>query len=327
MKKIIVAGLAILGAATLAFGAYYLANAPKEAKDSAPIEETGTETPQDIDNDLPAEEAAIQENENGKMPETGETTNKSQDAGKTIIGKSVQGREIVAYHFGDGQKEILFVGGAHGGYSWNTALLAYQWIDYLKNNGDKIPANIKITVIPALNPDGLAKVVDAAGPFSANDVLASADTALSRFNANNVDLNRNFDCEWKTSGVWQSKTVSGGAAPFSEPESAAIRDYVQNNRPSAVVAWYTSAGGVFASSCNNGVSATTQAITDAYANASGYPAHKDFDFYEITGDMTNWLAKIGVPAIGVVLSTANDTELSKNQAGCRAVIEYFANKK
>jgi len=324
MKKNIIVLLVVgIAAAGLLF---YLIGSFEKAGKSPQNEEIQTPEPQNFENEPTQENTSTETEAIDEMPTTEEPAQETQSKSETSIGKSVQGRDILAYHFGSGQKEILFVGGTHGGYSWNTALLAYQLIDYLKNNRDKVPANIKITVIPALNPDGLAKVVDATGSFGANDVSVSADTAAARFNANNVDINRNFDCEWKASGVWQNKTVSGGTAAFSEPESAAIRDYIQNNRPSAVVAWYASAGGVFASSCNNGVSAETQAITDAYAKASGYSAHKDFDFYEISGDMTNWLAKVGVPAIGVVLSTANDTEWSKNQAGIAAILEYYANK-
>jgi len=322
MNKIIVAGLAVVGAAALAFGAYYLARVPQTALPE--YEEVETQMPQDIEGDLPAEEDLIEENQNGETAQIDEPAAAPQDDQKTIIGKSVQGREIAAYHFGGGQKEILFVGGIHGGYSWNTALLAYELIDYLNADQSRVPANIKITVIPTLNPDGLAKVVDKPGAFTAAEVSAPADASAARFNGNNVDLNRNFDCEWQASGVWQNRTVSGGTAPFSEPESAALRAYVQNRQPGAVVAWYAAAGGVFASSCKNGVSVQTQAIMNTYAKASGYPAHQDFDFYEITGDMTNWFAKIGVPAIGVVLSSRDNSEWSKNQAGSLAVIEYVS---
>ena len=56
----------------------------------------------------------------------------------------------------------------------------------------------------------------------------------------------------------------------------------------------------------------------------GYRAYEDFDFYEITGDMVNWLAKIKVPAISVLLANHQDTEWTKNQAGIKALLEYYA---
>jgi len=250
-----------------------------------------------------------------------------EDKTKTVIGKSVEGRDIVAYHFGEGAEELLFVGGINGGYEWNTALVANQLMDYLKQNPDIIPSNLTVTVIPVLNPDGLAKVIGATTTqtdFTKANVATSQDTQVAgRFNANTVDLNRNFDCDWQAQGKWQTKTVSGGTSAFSEPESQAIKAYVESHPPKAVVVWYSSAGGVFASSCHNGVSNETSALTQTFAKASGYPAHETFDFYEITGDMVNWLAKQNVPAISVLLTNHVDTEWTKNQKGIDAVLKAY----
>ena len=68
----------------------------------------------------------------------------------------------------------------------------------------------------------------------------------------------------------------------------------------------------------------TSAITDIYAKASGYPAHEEFDFYEITGDMVDWLAKNNIPAISVLLTTREDVEWTKNLAGIKALFEHYA---
>lgn len=247
------------------------------------------------------------------------------DKTKTVIGKSGEGRDIVAYHYGDGTKEVLFVGGIHGGYAWNTALLAYQAMDYLKNNSNVIPANVKVTIIPVLNPDGLNKVVGTDGVFTAADVSTSQATVVAgRFNSNEVDLNRNFDCDWQSSAKWQSKTVSAGTSAFSESEALAIKNYVESSSPVAVVAWYSAAGGVYSSNCHGGVLPVTKTLTNLFAKAAGYTAAEEFDFYETTGDMTNWLAKKGIPAISVLLTNHTDTELTKNKAGMISVLNYFA---
>jgi murein tripeptide amidase MpaA len=254
------------------------------------------------------------------------TTTVEQNPAQTIIGKSVEGRDIVAYNFGTGTTKLLFVGGIHGGYEWNTALVAFQLVNYLKQNPDAVPSNLKVTVIPVLNPDGLNKTVGTStGNFSASDVPSSQDKQVAgRFNANNVDLNRNFDCDWQATGKWQNKNVSGGTSAFSEPESQSVKNYVETNKPSAVLVWYSSAGGVYASSCHNGVSAETNTLTKKYADASGYPAFQDFNFYEITGDMVNWLAKKNIPAISVLLTNHTDTEWTKNQKGIKALLDYYA---
>jgi len=248
------------------------------------------------------------------------------DKGETVVGTSVEGRAITAYHYGTGPTELLFIGDIHGGYTWNTALLAYEMMEYLKANPTAVPENITVTVIPVLNPDGLYEVVGTTtANFTQADVASSQAAQISgRFNANDVDLNRNFDCDWKSSALWQGRTISGGSGAFSEPESQAIKTYVETNTPKAVVAWYASAGGVFASSCDNGVLPETLTLTNIYATAAGYTAYERYNFNAIPGDMVNWLAKKGIPAISVLLSTHTSTEWSKNEAGIKAVIAHYA---
>ncbi len=253
------------------------------------------------------------------------STINSNNSSEVVIGKSAGGLDIKAYHYGTGDTEILFVGGIHGGYEWNTVLVAYDLMDYLKINPNDIPANVKVTVIPVLNPDGLSKTVGTSSRFTLSNVPTSeADTILGRFNANNVDLNRNFDCDWQASAKWQTTTVSGGTGAFSEPEALAIRNYIMSQKPNAVIVWYSAAGGVFSSSCHNGVLPETKALTNAFAKASGYPAYEEFNFYEITGDMVNWLAKEKIPAISVLLTNHKDVEWSKNLLGIKAILNYYA---
>ncbi len=245
---------------------------------------------------------------------------------ETVIGSSFSENDITAYHYGNGSDEVLFVGGIHGGYSWNTNLVAYELMDYLEDNPSVIPDNVKVTVIPTLNPDGLEAVVGTTGRFSASDVPASeTETIPGRFNGRDVDLNRNFDCEWKSNAVWQSRSVSGGSAPFSEPEAQAVRTYIDGNNIVAAVVWYSAAGGVYASTCHNGIAPETTSLMNTFASASGYSAYDSFDYYEITGDMVNWMAGEDIPAISVLLTTHKDVEWSKNKAGIDAVLKSLAN--
>lgn len=238
-----------------------------------------------------------------------------------MIGESADGNDISAYTFGTGTKELLLVAGIHGGYSWNTSQLAYELIDHLEDIQDDL-TNVRVTVIPVLNPDGLDTIFGTTGELSsALTANIPSDTVPGRFNGNNVDLNRNFDCQWQASGVWQNRTVSGGASAFSEPESQAIRAYIEKYRPSAAIAYYSAAGGVYASNCNNGVSSGTQALLRDYGTAAGYTMHESYDYYATTGDMANWLARENVPTISVLLTNHTNTELAKNRAGLMAVIE------
>lgn len=256
---------------------------------------------------------------------TAEEQKEEVDDTKTMIGMSSAGHEITAYHYGEGDTELLFIGGIHGGYSWNTVLVAYELMEYLEKSPSVIPKNVRVTVIPVMNPDGLNTIVGTMSRFSMADVpTATADTIPGRFNANKVDLNRNFDCDWQAESKWQNRTVSGGSEVFSESESRAVRDYVTTNDPDAVVVWYSAGGGVFASNCHDGVLAETTEITSLYAKASGYRAFKEFNFYDITGDMVNWMAKEGIPAISVLLTTHRDVEWDKNRAGIEALFKHYS---
>jgi len=303
----------VLGVIIIALVAFVFLRTPAAPTDT--VEPTDTGTPvATTPNVAPSE-----------VTPTPEPPTPKDDEPTSVIGSSIEERDITAYHFGSGDTEVLFVGGIHGGYSWNTALVAYELISYLEKNPTAIPATVRVTVIPALNPDGLFKVTRKMGSFTRADVtMTGNDTIPARFNARTVDLNRNFDCDWRTSGTWQSRQVSGGSATFSEPESQALRDYVTESKPSAVVVWYSAAGGVYASNCYNGVLPETTTLTNLYAKASGYPAYEEFNYYEITGDAVNWLAKSGIPAISVLLTSHTDTEWEKNRKGIEAILSHYA---
>lgn len=277
-------------------------------------------TPQPLVVDKTIPESPVNTEEKASAEET-----KPIDKTKTVLGASAGARDIVAYHYGTGTKEVLFVGGIHGGYEWNTSLLAYEVMDYLAKNPTAIPENLKVTVIPVLNPDGLYKAVGKTEMFAKTDVSKSQEILVSgRFNDNMVDLNRNFDCDWKAEGKWLDQKVSGGSAPFSEPESQAFKKYIETNNPAGAVVWYSSASGVYASSCGGSIASETRALMDIYAKAAQYKSYDSFNYYEITGDMVNWLAKNNIPAVSVLLTTHQDTEFTKNIAGVKAALAHYA---
>jgi len=305
--------IAIIIIILIAVGAYFLLN-------REPSSQVADETADQMDKTDDDEEKDTQD----KVKE---------EPAELSIGTSAEGRDIMAYNYsssgqadGGAKKHILFIGGIHGGYSWNTSLVAYELMEYLDGNKDVIPDNVKVTVIPALNPDGLYSVTGNEGAFTAEDVTASQEELVAaRFNAHGVDLNRNFDCDWQAEGTWQNTPVSGGGSAFSEPESKALKQYVEKYGPDAVVVWYSAAGGVFASNCHSDVLPETTQLTNIYAEASGYKAYESFDFYAITGDAVNWLAKQQIPAISVLLSNHTDTEWSKNKAGIDALLQHYGN--
>ena len=262
------------------------------------------------------------------VPESTEITAPEPEETSVVIGRSVEGRSIEAYTFGAGDIKLLFVGGVHGGYEWNSVALAYEFIEYFEQNEALLPDGITISIIPNLNPDAVSAVVGKDGPFEPAEVVASLEAqTAARMNANGVDLNRNFDCKWAPESTWRGKTVSAGTGPFSEPETAALRDYVAAFVPSAVTFWHSQANTVYASECEDGILPETLTLMNSYANVAGYNTQASFDAYSITGDAEGWLASIGIPAITVELSTHESLDWRQNLAGVNALINHYNSAK
>lgn len=232
---------------------------------------------------------------------------------RTVLGKSVKGKEIEAYTFAgaEGNKHAVFMGGIHGKYEYNTVQLAHKMLTHLTANQSLIAPNTQVTIIPNLNPD-----------------------ATDRFNANGVDLNRNFDCNWKPKAVWKGKEVSAGTKPFSEPEAQALKNFVDREVAKysstknladnlQFIFWHSKANAVYASQCNDGVLPATLELMKAYAEASGYKAIESFDAYPVTGAAEDWLASIGVPAITVELATHEELDWERNRKGVEVLLGNY----
>lgn len=304
-------------------GVFYLERGG-EQPDDVPLDGPQATTTQSTSSD--ASDTSTTTNETATTSEADQSEDQADDTpGTSVIGTSAGGHDITTHTFGDGDTNLLFVAGLHGGYEWNTIKLADRMIEWFENDPSVIPDGISVTVIPNMNPDGLEKTVGTTSlAFSASDVPPQEQTVPGRFNASEVDLNRNFDCSWQSEGTWQNRTVNGGSSAFSEPESQALRNWVQNNNPDAAVVFYSAAGAVYSSACNGEPATASTDLMNTYANASNYSAEGEFDAYEITGDAVDWMAKAGVPGISVLLSNHQDTEWQRNQAGIEAVLQNYA---
>jgi predicted Ser/Thr protein kinase len=231
------------------------------------------------------------------------------------IGLSAQGTPIAAVGFGAGENAIIFIGGMHAGYAPAGVELAQMSIGYFSENPQAIPENVTLYVVPNLNPDSPL----APGRLS------------GRLNGNGVDLNRNWDCRWQEEAQWNATPVSGGEAPFSEPEVEAMADFISERQAAAVVFWEArSAGGLV----SPGRCETTQPLVSAelaqiYGEASGYQI-ADFERLteqEVTGDGTNWLDREGIAAIAVLLreyDSLEEAEWDNNLAAMLAVLEHYS---
>jgi len=245
--------------------------------------------------------------------------------GGEIIGVSDRcALPIVSHKFGDGETPVILIGGIHGGYEWNTITLAYDILDALNEGQLEVPPALTFYLIPNANPDGLYAVSQKVGRFYETDLFEN--TVPGRFNGNNVDLNRNWDCDWEPVAMWGNNEISGGTEPFSEKESRVLRDYIVGIQPEAVVFLHSAAHGVFAAGCDE-VDPASRELADIYGAASGYPVHDGFQHYEVTGDAGDWLASkagIPIPSISVELTNHQNSETSRNINGLKALMADLA---
>lgn len=152
------------------------------------------------------------------------------------IGTSVQGREIVSWSRRVGQPAhtVVVVGAVHGNEPASPpSVRALVEVAY--------PDDVEVWLVPELNPDGVA--------------------AGTRWNANGVDLNRNFPWGWRAD--------DGGPAPLSEPEAQAAVALVERLRPDVVV-WVHQPYGYVTS-----VGGSDDAHEQAWSAGSGLPVRPD----------------------------------------------------
>ncbi|MFL6001732.1 MAG: M14 family zinc carboxypeptidase [Nocardioides sp.] len=134
--------------------------------------------------------------------------------GVRVIGRSVKGRKILAYHLGEpGAPRVVLISAMHG-----DEPAPRQILDALRNG----PAihGLNLWVVPAYNPDGLAR--------------------HTRKNAHGIDLNRNYPYRWANlDGVYES-----GPRPASEPETRAMMRFLSDVRPSRILSFHQPLHGV-----------------------------------------------------------------------------------
>lgn len=108
-----------------------------------------------------------------------------------IIGKTVKNRDIymAKYLTNPDNPTILYLTQQHGNEQLTTEG-ALEFIKHLGTGKTKgLLDKVNILIIPMMNADGAMGDVN----FSLEDYLADGDRHLTRYNANNVDLNREHD--------------------------------------------------------------------------------------------------------------------------------------
>lgn len=123
-------------------------------------------------------------------------------------GRSLRNRMILYDVLGYGQDTTLIIATIHGNEDAGTPLVR-RLKQHLEANTALLNGR-KVVIIPVANPDGRA--------------------ARVRYNANGVDLNRNFESDNRVNNKVH------GLAALSEPEAKVIVDIIAEYRPNKIVA-------------------------------------------------------------------------------------------
>lgn len=202
---------------------------------------------------------------------------------RRTIGTSIDGKTIDVYKVGDGKSKILITAGIHGN-EVGTVKLANEIINWLHTSTLK-GQDYTFYIIPCVNPDGFEKAREEPGYFSGGKV--------GRFNSNNVDLNRNFDTpSFESDAKWnygknysQSRDVFAGKKPFSEPETKALKDFIEESDLDVWISLHN-AGKDVASSKDP----LAQKLAKVFADESNYKLYSDNEWLDFkqTGTAKEW---------------------------------------
>jgi hypothetical protein len=219
----------------------------------------------------------------------------------TLVGTSVEGRRITARTFGTGSHVLLLAGGMHGGWEANTVTLVDELITHFEDSPQDVLPGMTIILIPVVNPDGLVR----------------GRTPEGRFNANGVDLNRNWDCDWLDTAVWRQRRVDPGPTAFSEPETRALSGFIRQMRPDVALFYHSASGGIFAGGCRGDHGSA--AMSAILGEATGYSYGKDFSAYPVSGTASNWADGLGIASADVELRSWTSSEFERNLRGIMAL--------
>ena len=225
-----------------------------------------------------------------------------------IIGRSVEGRPLEVYTFGDGPRLVMVVAGIHGGHEWNTIALADELIAEIAMDDTFIPTGTTLFILRNLNPDGDARSHSTAG----------------RTNDGGVDLNRNFpvnwEPEWDREGCWDYAPTTAGSEPGSEPETRAAMGFLVTNQVQALISYHSAALGVFPG--GEPWDADSIRFAEALGDATGYPFPPIDTGCHYTGTLADYAVSRGATAVDMELANHLHTDFEVNLKALQVLLQW-----
>jgi hypothetical protein len=155
------------------------------------------------------------------------------------LGRSLRGKPIVALVVGRGEARVLYLG-LHHAREWLSADLVLRLAAHFAQSKETFAAR-EAWFVPVVNPDGYDQSFERGfRAWRKNTRDNDGDGKLTA--QDGVDLNRNYDYRWGDAPRASPDPASmeyRGRAPFSEPETRAIRDLMQRRRFAFAVAYHS----------------------------------------------------------------------------------------
>jgi carboxypeptidase T len=163
------------------------------------------------------------------------------------LGTSLERRKIYALKISgnvsqDESKPAVLLLGCHHAREWISVEVPFLFGKYLLENYDTDAAvrdlvdRSEVWIVPIVNTDGLEYTIHVYRYWRKNR-RANADGSYG------VDINRNYACEWGYDNIGSSpdpaSDVFRGTAPFSEPETEAVRRLFLSRDFRAVVSYHS----------------------------------------------------------------------------------------
>ena len=211
------------------------------------------------------------------------------------IGRSVMGKPLWSLRLGQGENRVLY-NGEHHANEWITTPLLLRFAEELAaaaaagealegHSAAEILDYASITLIPAVNPDGMDLVT---GELQEGERYEQARQIAGRYprfpfpsgwkaNIRGVDLNLQYPALWEKAR--ENKFAQGivspapadfvGTAPLTEPEALAMRDATRRLDPALTLALH-SQGEVIYWEFQGYQPPESRQIARAFAQVSGY---------------------------------------------------------
>ncbi len=236
-------------------------------------------------------------------------------ASKRVIGKSYEGRDIVAVKISDNvgtdenEPEVLYDANHHAREHLTAEQALYLIGQFTKTYAtDTRVRNVvdtrEIWVIPMVNPDGVEYDI-ATGSYRSWRKNRQPNSGSSYVG---TDLNRNYGYNWGCCGGSSGSTSSAtyrGPSAFSSPETRVIRDFVNSrvvggvqqikaaidfHSYSKLVLWpYGHTTANTATGMNADQYNTFATLGRQMAATNGYTPQQSSDLYITDGDSLDWL--------------------------------------